>query len=223
MARTCQSIGPAVLVAIGALLATLVGCRAPLPGSILPTGHNLVENGGFEEASWEVTTPKGWYATVLRETEQHVVFEWDDVVAHSGEKSVSVAIGDSHPDRRVDYNWTRPVDGCRRGELYELRGWVKTENLQSSAFIVVQCLDETRTQMLGYASTHVVTPVLGNTDWTPVRAGFQVPPNAHEVRIRAGIGSPMHRGGKAWFDDIEVVAVSGERSLTGATDDPWCP
>ena len=198
-----------LLLAALALVAGVSGCSG-VPADKRPsvTG-NLVENGDFEQASPGMNGPEGWYATVLPETEQHVTFEWDDAVAHSGERCVSVAISDLHPEERVDYNWTQPVGGCRPGETYELRAWVKPENLRSSAFIVVQCWNVTLSEMLGYASTHQEMPVLGTTDWTPVRATFTVPEDTHEVRIRAGISCPMSKGGKAWFDDVKITPVRG--------------
>ena len=140
-------------------------------------------------------------------TKQYVAFTWDQHEVHSGQRSVSITIQDAHPDEMIAYNWTRAIDGCVPGGTYELTGWIKCKSLTETAWIVVQCWDDTLQKMLNFATTQRDYPVLGSSDWTRVGLAFEVPSGTREVRIRAGIATPDNRGGQVWFDDIEVTPV----------------
>ena len=161
-------------------------------------------NGGFEEKAPYKEEPNGWYATRLPETVNDVAFAWEDGVAHGGQRSVSIAIKESHPEDTIAYNWTRTVEGYEVGGTYEISGWVKTEDLSGPAFVVVQCWDKERKEMLGFATTQQDYPLTGTTDWTLVKTTFTVPEGTEEVRLRAGIAAPENIGGKVWFDDIHI-------------------
>lgn len=161
-------------------------------------------NGGFETGE---ERPQGWLEAFLPDLAQHVAFEWDDGVHRSGQRSVSVAIKESHPPVQAAYNWTTTVPEFERGAIYELRGWVKAENLGDSAWIAVQCWGKKEKKMLAFATTYGNVTVKGASDWTEVSVMFQVPKKTKVVRIRAGIATNFNNGGKAWFDDIEIGKV----------------
>ena len=36
---------------------------------------------------------------------------------------------EDHPDTPIAYNWTRPVNGWEIGSTYELRAWIKADQL----------------------------------------------------------------------------------------------
>ena len=116
-------------------------------------------------------------------------------------------IKESHPPAQVAYNWTTTVPQFERGAIYELRGWVKTENLGDSAWIAVQCWSKKEKKMLAFATTYGNVTVKGTSDWTEVSVMFQVPKKTKVVRIRAGIATNFNSGGKAWFDDVEIRKV----------------
>lgn len=177
------------------VVAFVVGC------STMP---NLLENGNVEPQSPDETSPADWYATQLDQTKDFVHFTWDDQVVHRGSRSISIAIDASHPDEQVHYNWTKVVPDCQPGHSYKLTGWVKTEDLQTSAWIVVQFWNKANDKMLGIASTEKDCPVTGTSDWTRVTLEFTVPEGTAEVRVRAGMSTPENRGGRVWFDDIRV-------------------
>jgi len=166
-------------------------------------GRAVLE-AGFEEQAPGAQDPPGWDATRLPRTADHVVFAWDDTVAHSGSRSISIWVKPSHPNEQIAYNWTRTLDRVAPGKEYEVTGWVKTEDLTGPAFIMVQCWDAARTQMLGTATTEQAYPLSGTNPWTRVKTSFTVPKDTAEVRIRAGISSPQPLGGKVWFDDLRV-------------------
>lgn len=169
--------------------------------------ENLLIAGDFEQVSELQKSPEGWFATVVPPLKEFVAFEWDDQVAHSGKRSVSLAIDASHPDDQVHYNWTAPVPACRPGGRYELSGWIKTENLTAPAFIMFQFWGEDKSSMVGFASTQGDYNVTGTSDWQQVGVVFTVPDDTGDVRIRAGIAAPDNRGGKVWFDDLRIIEI----------------
>jgi hypothetical protein len=166
--------------------------------------ESLLKNGGFEPHSEVEKTPYGWFATVVPHTAEWVEFTWDDRVKRSGRRSVSIAIDAEHPDEQIAYNWTRTASGWVEGGTYELTGWIKTEDLAETAWIVVQCWNEELSEMLGFATTQHDYPITGTSDWTLAGLVFEVPPQTKEVRVRVGIATPANRGGRAWFDDLSI-------------------
>jgi beta-lactamase regulating signal transducer with metallopeptidase domain len=165
---------------------------------------SLLANGGFEEIQ-ESNDPQGWFATRIQQTAGHFVLT-SSSVAHSGKRSVVVEIGDSHPDMRVDYNWTAEAKGWKAGETYELSGWIRTENAKGPGFIMAQCWSEDGKKALGYSEKPC--NVTGTTDWTRVSTLLRVPEGTGSVRIRAGLTSQNNKGAKAWLDDLSLVKVS---------------
>jgi hypothetical protein len=167
----------------------------------------LMTGGDFEPVSEFEGVPTGWYATRVPETTGHVSFEWDREVAHSGERSISIAIAEDHPEQPVAYNWTRAVNGWEVGGVYELEGWIRTDSLAETAWIVVQCWNLEREDLVGFATTQADFPLRGTHDWTRVGLVIEVPQGTEQLRIRAGIAAPDNRGGKVWFDDIAIRRV----------------
>jgi hypothetical protein len=184
-----------ILVAVVSVVLALGGCAGQ---------HELLNYGGFEQKSNFQKTPGDWYPTIMPATQDFVDFEWDDQVAYSGNRSVSIAIDPAHPEDEIAYNWTKAVAGCEEGRTYELSGWVKAENLNGPAWICVQCWDDTFSDMLAFATTQKDWPITGTLDWAQVGTVFTVPAGTAEVRIRAGIASPDNRGGRVWFDGLSV-------------------
>ena len=185
------------------ILVATIACILMLIGGCTEKQEFLAD-GGFETQISPAESQTDWYATELLHTKEFVSFEWDDQIVHSGERSVSIAIVASHPDEAISYNWTTVVPGCQVGKTYELSGWIRAEDLSGPAWIVIQCWDEARTEMLELTSTHEEYPVIGTSDWTQAKVAFTVPADTAEVRIRAGIATPENRDGKVWFDDIAV-------------------
>jgi hypothetical protein len=170
---------------------------------------SILGNGGFESPAPGKDGPAGWSATRVPHTKDMVVLGWDDRVARSGSRSVSIAIAEAHPDQRIDYSWNRPVTGFEPGTTYRVTGWVRAEGLKSTAFIVVQCWDRAFKKMLGFATTQGRQEVVGTTDWTRLACTVDVPPGTGRIMLLAGIGAPDNRGGRVWFDDLAMVPASG--------------
>ncbi len=168
------------------------------------TAAALLANGGFEEVGENSRDPQSWFATRVPDTAGHYLLA-SSAVAHSGQRSVVLEIGDSHPDRRVDYNWTAKANGWKTGETYELSGWIKVENAKGPGFLMAQCWSEDEKRIIGYSQSPCT--VTGTTDWTRVRTLLKVPEGTGSVRIRAGLTSEGNQAAKAWFDDISLVMV----------------
>ena len=191
--------GKLFLAAIAAcILIAAVGCARE---------ENLLVSGDFERQTELQKSPNGWHPTVVPRLKDFVNFEWDDQVAYSGERSLSIAIDPAHPDDPVHYNWTAAVPACRAGGAYELSGWIKTENLAATAVIMVQFWNEEKSAMLGFATTQMDYPITGTSDWTQVGIVFTVAEGTAEVRVRAVVAAPDNNGGKAWFDDLRVIEI----------------
>jgi hypothetical protein len=90
------------------------------------------------------------------------------------------------------------------GKSYELSGWVRAESLSGPAWIVVQCWNDAKDEMLAFATTQKDYPIMGTSDWAQVKTVFNVAAGTAEVRIRAGIATPENRGGRVWFDDLRI-------------------
>lgn len=185
-----------------------------------PTSSNTVSilpNGGFEQFEEETGDPLSWYATRIPNAggiglAGHYVLSASPKLAHGGKRSVAVAIGENHPSLPVHYNWTTEVQGWKAGETYELSGWIKTENAQQPAFIMVQFWDKNEDpkarRMIGGAGTEKAFPIKGDTEWTKVSTRFTVPEGTGSLRLRAGLSSKGNRGAKAWLDDLALVKVA---------------
>jgi hypothetical protein len=182
-----------------------------VPAKIEPTrtaSTSLIANGSFEQPKQKSDDPETWYATRLPWTREHVVLAASPTVAHSGSRSVVVEIGHSHPEMQVHYNWTTVAQGWQEGETYELSGWIRVENAQRPAFIMAQCWNEDKTQIIGGATTQRAFPITGTTDWIRVRTQLTVPEGTSVVRIRAGLSSQGNPNAKAWFDDLSLVTLA---------------
>jgi hypothetical protein len=188
-----------MLVLVVGILVCVGGCSS---------GPDLVANGDFELQATSDNKPEGWSEAYLSHTKDLVKFSWDDQVAHAGARSISIAIDAGHPDEVVNYNWTKAVPSCEVGKRYELTGWVRAENLNATAWIVIQCWNEAMDDLVALINTYENNPVTGTSDWTEVRTTFTVPEGTAEVRIRAGIATPENRGGRVWFDDISIRELS---------------
>ena len=185
-------------VFILSLIVTLgldIGCRG--------TNNTSNFNGGFEIKKGNLNEPQGWNATRVSQTKDYVIFSWDAAVKHSGEHSVSISIDSTHPNEIIDYNWVRSFPDFKINKKYSISGWIKTLNLKTTAFLVVQCWKDNK-NMAAFFTNEGKQPVTGTTDWKLVKYDFTVPEGTKEVLIRAGIAAPDNNGGKVWFDDIKI-------------------
>ena len=217
MKKLVVIVAALALAAGGFARIRLVNAQSPAPEKELAKAEpatapvvSLLTNGGFEESREDSDDPEAWFGTRIPQTAGHFILSASSRVAHSGKRSVFVAIGEGHPETKVAYNWTAVAEGWQAGETYELSGWIKVENAHHPAFIMAQCWDEEGKdgKIIGGTSTQFVFPVKGTRDWTRVSARLKVPAGTGVVRIRAGLASEGNLGAKAWFDDLSLVPVA---------------
>jgi hypothetical protein len=161
-------------------------------------------NGGFEIKKVNANEPQGWFATRVPQTSNFVKFVWDSTVKHSGSYSVSISIDSTHPNEIIDYNWANSFPDFEINKKYSISGWVKTINVKTTAFLVVQCWTGSYNKMISFFTNQGRQPVTGTTDWKFVQYDFKVPEGTKIVLVRAGLAAPDNNGGKVWFDDINI-------------------
>lgn len=155
---------------------------APLP---------LIPNSSFEEGDFAPTgSPTGWSRDLY---DPSGLLTWDDTQAHSGSKSVKIEA--TTPN---DARWIQTVN-VQPNTLYELSGWIKTENVGHSP----QEVDAgANISLLG---EYIRTPALiGTHDWTWVSQVFNSGSHTQLVIApRLGFWSGTTTG-IAWFDDLQL-------------------
>ena len=193
-----------------ALIALLGLPASAKSASAESSGPDLVQNGGFEDGPTREGDPAVWHATRVREFRDQYAFTWEDSVVHTGARAVAIELLETHPDDIVHYNWNQHLVGFEIGRTYEASAWTRTEDLGRSAFVVLQCWDRAMQNRLALASNQDKTSATGTTDWTRITATIEVPEGTGRMVILVGLAANENRGGKVWFDDVQVVPVGAE-------------
>jgi alpha-L-arabinofuranosidase len=198
MRSRTMSLRPAsltVLTACGLILAAFAGtaCKSggPQAQDELAGVTQFIANGSFEEMSG--VDPKGWTPRSWQRGDAAFAVE---ATGHTGAQSVSISAA-----KGADASWVASVP-IRPYSRYRLSGWIKTEDLvrgrSRGAQINVNGEGDWRT-----------ASVTGTQDWTRVEIEFDAGANdAIEVTCLFGGWGPAT--GKAWFDDVELVRLSGK-------------
>ena len=160
----------------------------------LPSGENLIVNGGFEENllnggfDW-------WYQSY-----SHAALAIDTNEFHSGTRSLSVTFdGQSVPG--VQLGQFIPV---RPSTAYEFSAESRTEDIDTASGPRFALVD-------AYTNySYVLTDdTLGTTPWRLQRARFQTGPNTNLLllKIVRDPPGPLIRG-KLWIDDVRLVQTA---------------
>jgi alpha-N-arabinofuranosidase len=151
----------------------------------------FVPNPSFEEMAGD--NPKGWEP---RAWQPGAVFKVEPA-GRTGSRAVTIA-----SEKGADASWIAAVP-IRPYSRYRLSGWIKTENLvpgkSKGALININGVEAWQ------------TPAVTETkDWTRVEVEFDAGANdALEVTCLFGGGGKAT--GKAWFDDVELTWLSGQK------------
>ncbi|HOW85684.1 MAG TPA: alpha-L-arabinofuranosidase C-terminal domain-containing protein [Candidatus Aminicenantes bacterium] len=185
-------------LAVWALVLLTIACR---PGGSKAAGElagvtQFVANGSFEEM--DGTVPRGWTSRSWQR-DGDAVFAVGPFAAgpaaRSGERCVMIS-----SEKGVDASWAATVP-IRPYFRYRLSGWIRTEGLLAGsgrgAQINVDGEEEWRTP-----------PVTGTRDWTRVEVEFEAGAN-DALEVTCLFGGWGRSSGRAWFDDIELVRLSG--------------
>lgn len=190
-ARREHFLSPMALTIACGLLLLCVSCRTggPRAGDELAGVTQFVANGSFEDMDGE--NPRSWRPTTWQKEAVFAV----EPAGHMGGRSVMIS-----SETGADASWitTTPVKPYSR---YRLSGWIKTENLipgtSRGALVNIHGEEEWRTP-----------PVTGTRDWTKVEVEFDAGAN-DALEVTCLYGGWGRATGKAWFDDIELVRLSG--------------
>jgi len=159
--------------------------------SYLPSGKNLIVNGGFEQNlldggfDW-------WYQST-----PHVTLAIDTNEFHSGTRSLSITF-DGQSTSEAGISQFIPV---KPGTEYEFSAEFKAEELESASgprFLIADAYTD--------ASYVLTDDVIGTNPWRLQQARFQAGPNTNLVwlKIVRQPAGPLIRG-KLWIDDLKLV------------------
>ncbi len=180
----------AILPALG-ILFYAAGCRSegPRAGDDLAAKSQFVANPSFEAMAGEI--PQGW----APRTEAPDAVLKAEPSGRTGGRSVLIA-----SDKGAEGAWISTVP-IRPYARYRLSGWIKTDNLapgkSKGALISARGVGSWQTP-----------PVTGTKDWTLAEVEFDAGAN-DALEVACLFGGRGRATGKAWFDDVELVRLSG--------------
>lgn len=160
--------------------------------------ENLIRNASFEKA--REGKPVEWGTQNWSGSGK---FEYAKI-GRTGKASVMIS-----SEVGGDISWMQSV-AVKPNTKYRLSGWIKCENLKSGsgrgALLNVHNIQSGRTQA-----------VKGTTDWCQVSVVFNSGIN-YEILINCLFGGWGRSTGKAWYDDISLVAVSDKPQMLYGDD-----
>ncbi|REK71639.1 polysaccharide lyase family 8 super-sandwich domain-containing protein [Paenibacillus paeoniae] len=184
------------------ILLSIALMTAGLPAkeqSLVSASAGDVQNGSFETAQaasgyWTGLQPAFWSHWVPAGAP---ALSLDSTVFYEGTRSLKIS---SVATARADVLQTVEVTP---GENYTLRGWIKTEALQSGlsyggAFIRTQYLNSANVKISDGPSS---VPIKGTTAWSEQTLQLVIPANVTRVKIELFYESAT---GSAWFDAISI-------------------
>lgn len=189
------------LVAVALLLATTLSFATP------SRAPSIV--GGFEEAAADSSGPAGWRTVPSRSGGGlRATFDWTEGIAHGGDRSVSISLDPAVESAEGAYNWSTRVTDVETSVSYALSGWVKCEDLTSTAALVMQCWDAGGEEMLAFATTEGDYRLSGTRDWMRIWTVITVPEGTAHLTIRLVNAASPGKGGAVWFDDLALHVVT---------------
>ena len=153
---------------------------------------NLAENPGFEEADPKnpslplVWSPENWNTSGGKST-----FIWDDKVVHSGTRPVFIQTLPGSVGSWVE--WYQSPAHFKPGKFYRMTAWMKAEDSTPNSGIALCGFEVSGRKAIAYTS--------GSYDRKKLTiSGARIKVEDKHVGICF-----ICRGGKAWFDDVEIV------------------
>ena len=170
---------------------------APTRAQTVLAESNLAPNPSFEEGE---TSPLGW------EPDPGAgVKVWDATEAHSGQRSISVAVSPSDPyGWSIWALWRSDFIPVQPNHTYRLQDWIKTQNVVWGAHIDVHYYNDEYSDIGDSDSDPLIT---GTQDWTYCDSYFTTPSDTAYVQILAGIWHRTPVDSTAWFDDVSLTCV----------------
>ncbi len=196
VARRARVVGAKVCGALGVGLLALGG----LDAAETPT-PNLLPGGAFEAANpKDGTLPVGWEKDSSGDAQARIATQ----LVKSGGRSggcllISVVDGKQESPAQVILSSGVKV---QPKTVYRLSAWMKTEAIAWRGKVGVSL------QARGMANS-ATDSLKGTHPWTRISSIFQTPEDASELVIECQFGSSSTGTveGKAWIDDVELVAL----------------
>jgi len=177
-------------------LLTIAFCFSPLGVTMAGEAEgrvNLAKNPGFEEADPKdaalpsVWSPEDW-GTGCKST-----FIWDKKVVHSGDRSVFIQTPPGCVGVWVE--WDKSPSQFKSGKSYQMTAWMKAEGAGNGSGIIFDGFE--------VSGKRPVASTSGTFNWKKLTiSGAKLDKKKKHVGI-----SFVCRGGKVWFDDVEIVEV----------------
>lgn len=155
--------------------------------------ENLLLNPGFEDGE------NGWHPVLPQKDKSGEKPSIDDTVSHSGEKSAKL-----ESDGEGVCAWNQLIVDMPIPSKVIINGFVKTEGAKGNVIIDLKINKEGERSMPPFPTCK--PNLRGDNDWTRVSGEFEIPKDTDS----AIIGCTMLGEGTAWFDDLEVIAISDE-------------
>jgi hypothetical protein len=175
------------------------------PSPPVAPNTNLLADPGFEGDGndWEYSMPPYEGLSVERDT----------TVAHSGRASIRMEGGLQGPVPARTGVCQMIANRNLVGKRVRLSGWIKTDSLQTQAYIMVYC-------STADGDVHEPTPVeFGmNTDWTLATMEVDVPPGTLIVWGWFLYNAPSR--GRVWYDDCSLEVVGTAHYVKNGTPPP---
>jgi len=161
---------------------------------------DLIINGGFEEEDEAgLGVAAGWKPRYMR---KWIVL--DDMVKHSGEKSVKFGMPEGGSSGTVECWRQKPkVQG---GKPYRIKFWCKSENFQAKdcSFNNIVFLDgEGKNLKQHWIGVHKMR---GSQDWTKFELNAPAPAGAVEAQLSLGVYF-YQASGTLWYDDVSIIPL----------------
>ena len=159
---------------------------------------NIVQNPSFEDANPnDQSEPFWWGSSVWYTKAGQPTFVWDDKVAHSGKKSVSIECKPGSSGVWIHhFHKSKGLENFFQADkFYQMSTWVKAENLAGGSGIILDgCEVMGERPWVRTSGTH---------DWKKlVIKGARLKQDSGTVSATL-----VCRGGKVWFDDVELVEM----------------
>jgi hypothetical protein len=157
----------------------------------LPAFTNLLTNPGFEngQAGWQTSSWAPAYA----------MFRWEPTSGRNGSACVSI----SGPDHGIDARWIQTVSGLDVGAPYELRVWIKGDQIRP-----VDPPDAPVGANVSIPESWIRSrdAGMGSFDWRLFGLGFNPGSPNTSFACRLGYNLSLVQG-EAWCDDVALFKM----------------
>ena len=183
-------------------LCVLAAAAVALPIRFAPlkeSGGGLINNPSFEEGAGEA--PDGWTSGQRIDGVRYV---WDETVAHSGRRSLSIQKRVNRFFPIAEWTQTVPYDGHSQAVAFQ--GWVRAEKMYKTVLTVEFATDEglSTFQWVAFIGAKRSGDNPESFDWKRMGGVAEIPAGTKQIIFALQGYGP----GKVWLDDVSANYVS---------------